>query len=294
MQMEMVNSLLDFIKLAVLTTAGQLITLLGVFFIFGLILYLLARFTRTAFVRSVGYKADMVWTGWLGTPVHELGHALFCILFRHRIVSMKLYDPNARDGTLGYVNHAYNPRSAYQKIGNFFIGAGPIILGAFVLYAAMYYLLPNKLAVFKIISSKNLTISNLAGLQPQFDVFLATGRETLKTIFTQANLKTWTFWLFLYISLCVASHMELSPPDLKGMWSGLATLVILLLVVNTAALLLGYNINKYIMMANSYTGLFSGLFIYATIISAANFVGSVAVLSLYSLAVKRRLFSPFA
>ena len=43
--MEKVNSLLEFIKLAVLTTAGQLITLLGIFFVFGLLLYLLARFT---------------------------------------------------------------------------------------------------------------------------------------------------------------------------------------------------------------------------------------------------------
>jgi hypothetical protein len=295
--MEKVNSLLEFIKLAVLTTAGQLITLLGIFFVFGLLLYLLARFTRVVFVRSIGHKADMVWTGWLGTPVHELGHALFCILFRHRIVSMKLYDPNPTDGSLGYVNHSYNPRNAYQNIGNFFIGAGPIILGALVLYAAMYYLLPNKMEVVGIINSKSINLAGLAGLstlKSQGSIFLATGSRTLKAIFTEANLRSWTFWLFLYISLCVASHMELSPPDLKGMWSGLATLVILLFAVNVVALFLGYNINRYIMVANSYTGLFTGLFIYATIISAVNFMASFALLSIYSLVVNRRLFSPFA
>jgi len=289
----MVNSLLDFIKLAVLTTFNQLVTVLGIFFVFGLILYVLARFTRTVFVRSIGYKADVVWTGWLGTPVHELGHALFCVVFRHQIVDMKLYNPNPQDGTLGYVNHAYNPHSTYQKIGNFFIGAGPIIFGAFVLYAAMYYLLPNKNTVFHIINTKEITITSLAGLWSQLDILQTIGTRTLNALFAETNLKTWTFWLFLYISLCVASHMELSPPDLKGLWSGLVTLVTFLLIINIAALLFGFNINKYVVIVNSYTGLFVGLFVFATIISALNFVGSFVILTVYSLIKNRQFFSPF-
>ncbi len=292
--MEMVNSLLDFIKLVALTTFDQLVTVLGIFFLFGLILYFLARFTRTTFIRSIGYKADVVWTGWLGTPVHELGHALFCILFRHRIVSMKLYDPNPQDGSLGYVSHAYNSRSTYQKIGNFFIGAGPIILGAFVLYATMYYLIPGKDAVFTLIDNHPVSVDSLADLLPQFKILLDTGMNTVQVLFTEANMKNWTFWLFVYISICVASHMELSPPDIKGMWSGLVTLIITLLVINLIALIFGFSIEKYVQIVNRYTALFTGLFIYAVIISAANFVGSFAVLSVYSLIVKRRLFHPFA
>ncbi len=293
--MQMVNSGLEFLKLVVLTTVGQLLAILGAFFIFGIILYFLARFTRTTFVRSVGYKADVIWTGWLGTPVHELGHALFCILFRHRIVEMKLYDPNAEDGSLGYVNHAYNPNSTYQKIGNFFIGAGPIILGAFVLYAAMYYLVPNKDAIFKIINVGHVSVTaDLASLKAQFVLLYETGEKTIEALFTPANLKTWTFWLFIYISICVASHMELSPPDLKGLWSGLATLVIALFLVNFVSMLFGFNVGRYIMMATGYTGIFIGLFIYAVIISTANFVGTFVILSLYSLVFRRRLFSPFA
>jgi len=291
--MAALNSMLDFIKLSVLTTLNQLLALLGVFFLFGLVLYVLARFTRNTFVRSAGIKADVIFTGWLGTPVHELGHALFCIIFRHRIDDIKLYNPNPEDGSLGYVNHSFDPGSAYQRIGNFFISAGPIILGSIVLYAAVYYLLPNKNVILNIINLKSTALTSLDGLPAQFEIFYTAGINTLQALFTISNMQTWTFWLFLYIALCVSSHMELSPSDLKGLWSGLGTIIIVLFVINSAALIFGYNITKYIMTANGYLGLFSGLFIFAAVLSTLFFLSSFIILSGYSLIRYRRLVNPF-
>ena len=46
---------------------------------------------------------------------------------------MQLFRPG-RDGTLGYVEHAYNRRSLYQSVGNFFIGTGPIWFGSALVY----------------------------------------------------------------------------------------------------------------------------------------------------------------
>src|SRR6185437_12024785 len=68
-----------------------------------------------------------------GVAIHELGHAFFCLIFRHKIVKMKLFSPQS-DGTLGYVQHSYNPASTYQKFGNFFIGTGPIWFGTLLVY----------------------------------------------------------------------------------------------------------------------------------------------------------------
>ena len=129
-----------FIQKLLLTTLGQFLTIFwSVFFIFGLILYLLARMTRTSFVKSVGVNADMYFTGWLGTPVHEMGHAIFCIPFGHTITEMKLFTPKSDDGSLGYVNHSYNPRNPWHQIGNFFIAFGPIILGSFIIFLLVKY-----------------------------------------------------------------------------------------------------------------------------------------------------------
>ena len=308
--MENINQILNFIKDVVLTTFGHLLWLLGLIVVFGLILYLLALFTRRSFVKSAGPKLDIIFTGWIGTPVHELGHAIFCILFRHRIVEMKLYDPDPKDGSLGYVNHSYNPNSRYQRIGNLFIGIGPILFGAFVLYALLYYLLPEFTGVFKAIESKGSVVAT--GLQSGswLGVYEAV-RETvivfINSVFDVDNLSNWKFWVFFYLSLCIASHMELSPPDIKGAKSGLISLVLFLLFFNFIILgveAMGWHahlggfwsylkLETYAAYINRFLGVLGGLFVLATIISAINFILTFIVLTIYSLIKGRGLFNPF-
>jgi hypothetical protein len=302
------NTFLDFLKQVVITTFSQLIWLLGLLFIFGLILYVFARFTRLTYVKSVGHKMDIIVTGWIGTPVHELGHAVFCILFGHRIVEMKLYTPNSTDGTLGYVNHAYNPRSVYHRIGNFFIGVGPIIFGAVVLYAALYYLVPNKESVFSNIEAQSHTL--VAGVRGDFansiQTIWATTQLTLSNLFNSANFSDYRFWIFLYLAICVSSHMELSPPDIKGATGGLISLVVFFLFLNL--LILGLEatgmsgifgslwnyikIEHHSTFINKWVGLFGALFVFASIISGLNFVVSFLTLSVYNLVKGRGLINP--
>ncbi len=306
--MNNINSILDFLKLVVVTTASQLMWLLGLLFVFGLILYVFARFTRTTYVKSIGPKFDIIFTGWIGTPVHELGHAIFCVLFRHRIVEMKLYNPNPDDGTLGYVNHAYNPNSTYQKIGNFFIGVGPIIFGALVLYAALYYLVPNVNDVFANIELQSKSL--IKGVKGDFSGILGslwgTTLLTLKSLFRPENFSDFKFYIFLYLSLCVASHMELSPPDISGAWRGLLSLVIFFLVLNLIILgleALGLSshfgkwwsyvkIESYATGINKWVGTFGALFVFASIISGINFIVSYLALSIYNMVRGKGLINP--
>lgn len=306
--MENINEILEFIKLVVVTTVSQLIWLLGLLFIFGLILYIFSRFTRITYVKSAGQKLDILFTGWIGTPVHELGHAIFCILFRHKITEIKLYAPNAEDGAIGYVNHSYNPNSTYQKIGNFFIGIGPIIFGALVLYATFFYLVPNMSQIFASIEAQSQTLVD--GVRGNYSEAIAavwaTTQTTLKGLLKAENFADYKFWIFLYLAICISSHMQLSPPDIKGAKGGLISLVVFFLVLNLIILGLeatGINshfgdwwnyvkLESYSVSINKWVGMFGALFVFASIISGLNFAVSYVVLSIYNLIKGRGLINP--
>ncbi len=303
-----INSLLDFLKLLVVSTASQLVWLLGLFFIFGLVLYLFARLTRNTYVKSVGQKADIFFTGWIGTPVHELGHAVFCVLFRHKIREISLYRPDATDGTLGYVSHSYNPRSTYQRIGNFFIGIGPIIFGSLAIYLAMHFLVQNKADLITGIEAQGQTFVD--AVRGEFggvlSAYWSTTLQTLSGLFTSANFADYRFWIFLYFSICVASHMELSPPDIKGSGGGLLALVLFFLFVNLIVLGLeavgisdhfgGWwsyvKLESYAVAINKWLGMLASLFVFATIISGLHFVCAYAIFSFYNLLRGRGLINP--
>ena len=151
-----------------------------------LVMQLLSNSIRKSLAKIFGIQGYIYLTA-PGVMIHEIGHAIFCLIFRHKIVEMKLFSPE-EDGTLGYVNHSYNPNSFYQRIGNFFIGTGPIWFGVAVLSLISWLLLPNE-----------MQISNFFSLN-------FWGR--------------WQSYIWLYLALTISSHITLSPPDLAGSVDG--------------------------------------------------------------------------
>ena len=112
---------------------GQLLGLtLGVMVVCGLVAWL----SRQIFMYFVGDSATLVLyaSSVIGTPVHELGHALMCIPFAHRITDMKLLQfPKGRSRTLGYVEHSYNRKNRYPYAdGGIFFLDGTSISEAYV------------------------------------------------------------------------------------------------------------------------------------------------------------------
>jgi len=306
--MSKVNSFIEFLKEVIFTTFSQLTWLLGLLFIFGFILYFIARFTRNTYVKTTGTTLDILITGWIGTPIHELGHALFCIVFRHKIDEIKLYTPNSEDGTLGYVNHSFNPKSIYQNIGNFFIGIGPIVFGTLVLYTLLYFLVPNTKDVFSSIETQSNVL--VKGVHGEFTGILnslrSTTINTLGTLFNKSNLVNYKFWIFLYLSMCISSHMELSPLDIKGAWRGLISLILFFIVINL--IIIGFEaigvsahlgnwwhyvkLESYASGINKWVGTFGALFIFATIVSGLNFLITYSLLNLYNLAKGKGAVNP--
>ena len=248
-------------------TSIQILGVLGIFFVFGFILSKLQEWTQTNYRRSIGWKG-ILWTAWFGTPFHELGHAFFAKLFRHKIIRIKLFQPNELTGELGQVDHTYHARSLYQKIGNFFIGGAPMIFGSLILWLLVYFVLPEGKAVFQPLNEASTSIPSL----------LNALAATLTNLFSLENITSWHFWLFLYLSFCISSHLAPSKADRKGMWSGFFWIVLVLFLANIFAVLFKLNITEYILKTSQYLGIFTAIFLYATVISITHWLLSAVLL----------------
>lgn len=215
----------------------QLLFTVGIIVIFGFI----TAIGRRGFSRIIGPGGDRVvnyGTGFIGTPVHELSHALACVVFGHKIVEMRLYSPNSGDGSLGYVNHSYNPKNLYHRIGNFFIGIAPILGGSAVLLLLMRFMVPAvHVEVMGILGSVHLTegFFSLSTLT----AYLAASVEMILAIFNPANLSNVWWWVFVILAIMISSHMELSGADIKGSVSGVITLALLFLAADCILSLVG-------------------------------------------------------
>ena len=237
----------------------EMISLVGLLMVIGLVLGLMERKANSYFFAAFGYKGILA-TAWIGTPVHEIGHAVMCVIFGHKITDMRLLMTNRADGTLGYVTHSYNQRSVYQTVGNFFIGIAPIISGMGALFLSLYYLLPNSFKAFagylqESVVPKSFDLTFFQG-------FTHASLVLIQSIFTLNNLFDPYFWIFLLIAIGVSSHMALSRADIKGATQGLVTLYAVLFSVTLLGNFLQVNAYSYlshVVRYNAYILAFSTL-----------------------------------
>ena len=199
----------------------QVLFTLGLILIFGLLI----RLCNVWFYRNMGSfgRTACYVTGFIGTPVHECAHALMCIIFGHKITDMKLFQISSSDGTLGYVEHSYNRKNLYHRIGNFFIGVAPILVISAVLYFLASYLVPDMLReVTRAVSLIN-TESGIAEVLVQLV-------NAVLIFFSYFAVGEW--WIFVILGSFLALHMTLSPADIKNAKGGLILLLLLLLGVD--------------------------------------------------------------
>jgi len=283
---------LVFIKDVAVATLGQMASLFLGVFIFGLLIHFISQLTFKSLGNAFGPGGTYV-VAWLGTPLHELGHALFCLIFLHKIDDIQFFKPDKTTGTLGYVSHMWNPKNPWHVLGNFFIGIGPVVLGCGVLFALFYFLIPGSAGVWSRIIADVSAIENGSSIMSYLDVFWSLVLAIVGHVFTLNNLSLWQFWVFLYLSICVASNIRLSWADVKGSLSGLGCVVLPFLILNVILLAAGYGNDAFYPYAASALGVIYSLLILALIMVLIGFIIIYVIAAVFYRLRYRSILNPF-
>jgi len=272
------HAILDYILKVLLATGMQLLILLGPLLLLAIFMHFIARWSENLSYKLFGRTIYLYVFGWLGTSVHEIGHALFALLFGHKITDMVLFSPNATTGTLGYVSHSYNKKSIYQNIGNFFIGIGPILFGSIVLYIATLCVYQSNIAQHSVAISID-SVSNVTNLQATIMQVGSSIYRYFKMVVTGANMTWWRIVILTYLLYSIGSSITLSRPDIIGTAKGFIYFVIVLLIFNVATLWIG---NFMVVVFAKIGSFFSVLYFLMIVSMVVNLLFIIALLLLYS------------
>ncbi len=281
----MASSLTSWAFNAVLATVMEFLVIGGIFLLFGSLLYWLEKRSFSVLSTAFGFNSVVYTTGWIGTTAHELGHAVMCVIFGHRITEISLFRPDLETGVMGYVHHSYNPNNLYHQTGRLFIGIAPLLTGGALLFGLIFVFFPDySVSVLK--PGHNYGVA---------DFLKAIGVpvwETMKVIFEPHGLITWKFWVFIYIAICVSSHLAPSSKDMEGFWKGLVILFLLLLPVNGAVVASGWMVGGDIIELFQYVGAGAGFLAVALSLSVLSFIVSFAVSAVWYWVRSGKLLSP--
>jgi len=225
-------------------TLGQLCTLVAPLLLFGWLIHLVSNLLERSTVRLIGLKAYMYTIGWIGTFVHELGHAMLCPVFGHKITGMCLFSFNAKNRDAGYVSHSYTPGNLWHLAGNFFISVGPLVLGSAVIYVLLRFLAGLPLSL-RAMMAGGLSLDTGSGFLDWLTRFAALLWKLAIRMAREIDWTGWRIYVAGWLVLGVGSGMTLSGPDLKGAAGGLGVVLGVLLIVNLIAAALGYSSPDY-------------------------------------------------
>ena len=219
-------------------TLEDTIVFFSVFFGGSFVLSQIQKIANWLIISLIG-RTGMILLACPGVVCHEIAHAFFCLLFGHKITKMRLFEVNLSSGSLGYVNHSYNPFSSYQQIGNFFIGMAPLICGSFMLFFLVeIFLTENMDSPF--ITSENydlsVTVTLFDNITTNLDFFLITTQNIMIAIWDYWIINTWGGLVLAFFLVSIALHASPSRSDLQGARQGSVFIVVLYFFINACAL----------------------------------------------------------
>ncbi|MEE2641171.1 MAG: hypothetical protein VX768_11140 [Planctomycetota bacterium] len=212
----------------ILNAIWQLVILFGPLVLSVVLLQLIESKTQKRMTRHFGWKSNL-WTGWLGTPIHEYSHALVAWLFGHQVVKVVPFQPDQKTGRLGYVVIRNNPNSTWQQIGQFFVCYAPLAGGTLALFFLTLVLYPSALNA-ELFDVEPVTLFNSS---------LSQAVNRLLTILNLENLATLKFWIYSYLVLAIGCHLAPSSVDYRESVRGHKSMLLAGLVILPIFLLIG-------------------------------------------------------
>ncbi len=181
------------------------------------ILTLINRSTKRRLAHWWDYSQLLI--GGLGTVIHELSHAVACLIFQHQIIDMQLLKLNLRDNpdhSLGHVNHRYHPGRLWPTIGNLWIGIAPIFGCSAAIFGLTWLLARPTFATWMTFAEHPTWQLNAIG--PLFSQLWTTQPGAL------------LLWLILTSMIAIGGY-DLSAADFKGTIPGIIATVIAVCLV---------------------------------------------------------------
>lgn len=211
----------------------NLSSILGIFIIFGIVLNLIESKNNQLIQQSLGINF-IVFTGFIGTVVHELSHMLMAFIFNHKIIKVELFRPlkYKEDGVLGYVRHTYNPNSLYQQVGNFFIGIAPMVFGTLTIWIILIIFSNDTyiLIINSIHTDLYINLLNSSDYLKCFYLLIEDIFSILQHVLSFKYLFDINHFIMLFCIYSISTHMSLSFADLKGSFKGFVFCFILVFV----------------------------------------------------------------
>ena len=219
-------------------------------------------------------------TGYIGTPVHELSHALMCVLFGHTVKKISMFGDSRRSRTLGYVEHTYYRGNLYHQIGNFFIGISPVVAGGLVILLLVRVLTPD-IYFGMCTETAHIGAAFAAGFDGGAVLSLLGGVGSMMgALFSLDNFLSWRWWLCMLIVFSIAIHMEVSRSDILSGIRGLSVISAMLLV---ADIILGLLFPKALAAVTSAC-VTAGIFIALLMLIPAGFsfiIGGISLIVIF-------------
>lgn len=172
-----------------------------------------------------------------GVVVHELSHAVGCLLVGANIQEIKLFSP--KGDTLGYVTHS---KPKVPVIGQIIISIAPLIGCCLFLY--LIALATN----FPTDFDYTIDLSEKVAFTEVFQII----KDGIDVIIN-ADFKSWETWVFLYLALSLSASIAPSSKDFFNMLPGIVILGFIVYLIYK----ISNNISQFDFISKIFTPLFS-------------------------------------